>query len=472
MRAIFIYIAGYRHNRVQVLLIYLLLNSSLYAQHPLPVLPDTSQLGRYTSRTMHLLHFSAPEHRNIVRILVYGQSISEQKWWLEVKRAVKERFPNADIIMENKAIGGFSTQYLFKTVEMDVGVFYPDLVLLHIYGNNNDYEKVLRTIRSRTSAEVAIMTDHYTGENRWSDTMSYHILPALAEKYKCDIINIRDPWKRYLKDNNLEAKALLRDEVHLNDFGNYLMAELVKPLFCYKSSFGADPFGLLSAITKESGMLFHGDTIFLPFSGNRADIIFDTSGFLPDDSLEVLLDGKVPSSYQGTYYLTRPSNSKGDSWPWRLPAMIRIAHTNPWIDEDWTCVFTHANPPYRNFRFKVYGSITGYDGHRKATRDFVSKSGRVIIKKGDAEDGGDWHLNRSYRVLKTVVNSGDSVNWKTFSISTDFIKPVVGEGQDTLTEVILFQGVPNTGHTLSITGDKQALSAIKEVLIYRPYWDR
>ena len=58
---------------------------------------------------------------------------------------------------------------------------------------------------------------------------------SLADKYKCDLINIRDPWKAYLKDNNLEPAALLKDGIHLNDFGNFLMAELVKPLFCFKS---------------------------------------------------------------------------------------------------------------------------------------------------------------------------------------------------------------------------------------------
>ena len=55
----------------------------------------------------------------------------------------------------------------------------------------------------------------------------------------------------------------------------------------------------------------------------------------------------------------------------------------------------------------------------RRSQDFISRSGRVIIRKGDAENGGDWHLNRSYRVLKTIVNSGDTVKWKTYSISTD-----------------------------------------------------
>ncbi len=89
--------------------------------------------------------------------------------------------------------------------------------------------------------------------------------------------------------------------------------------------------------------------------------------------------------------------------------------------EDWSCVFTEAQPPYLDFRFEIAGSVTGKDGQGTASPDFVSRSGRVIIRKEDAEAGGDWHLNRSYRVLKTIVNSGDTVKWKTFSISTDFI---------------------------------------------------
>jgi len=127
--------------------------------------------------------------------------------------------------MENKAIGGFASQILCKTVKMDESTFYPDLMLLHIYGSHTAYDSVLHIIRSRTAAEVALQTDHFTGENAWSDTMSYHVLPALAEKYKCDLINIRDPWKKYLLDHWLNPKDLLRDDVHLNKYGEFVMAE-------------------------------------------------------------------------------------------------------------------------------------------------------------------------------------------------------------------------------------------------------
>jgi len=48
-----------------------------------PPPPATSQenLGAGVQRTMTLLATSTPQHRNKVRILVYGQSISEQDWW-------------------------------------------------------------------------------------------------------------------------------------------------------------------------------------------------------------------------------------------------------------------------------------------------------------------------------------------------------------------------------------------------------
>jgi hypothetical protein len=441
--------------------------------HPLPVLSDTSKLGQYTSRTMYLLHESTPDKGNDVRILVYGQSISEQEWWLEVRRAVRERFPYAHIVMENKAIGGFSTQYLFKTVEMDVSSFYPDLVLLHIYGNAGDYETVLSTIRSRTTAEVSIMTDHYTGENKWSDTMSYFILPSLAEKYRCDIVNIRDPWKAYLKDNNLEPSALLKDGIHLNDFGNFLMAELVKPLFYFKSSWPDDPFKLLTKISKEAPLVVRNDTLILPFYGNRVDLVYKESYTSSADSSVILLDGLPPSTFPGCYYMTRPYNTKGEVWPWDLPAMIRVEHTAPWTDEEWSCVFTRMKPPYNDFRFSIAGSVTGRDGRGRASSDFISRSGKVIIKKGDAEKGGDWHLNRSYRVLKTIVNNGDTVKWRTYPVCTDIVSSSLSEyPSGKKMNVILFQGVPNTAHVLKIAGIAGSVQAISMVKIYRPYWNR
>lgn len=39
----------------------------------------------YIQRTMSLLTTSTLEKQNTVRILIYGQSLSAQDWWLEVR---------------------------------------------------------------------------------------------------------------------------------------------------------------------------------------------------------------------------------------------------------------------------------------------------------------------------------------------------------------------------------------------------
>jgi hypothetical protein len=437
----------------------------------LPAFKDTINSGQYVARTMNLLYKSTAKKRNTIKILVYGQSISEQEWWLEVKRTVISRFPNANVIMENRAIGGFAAQLLYKTVEMDVSSFYPDLVLLHDYGDNRYYDTLLYTIRSRTAAEIAIMTDHYTGENKWSDTMSYHILPALAEKYKCDVINIRDPWKQFLKENNLEPSRLLKDGIHLNGYGNFLMAELVSPLFVFKPAFREDQFGLCRTYTNKRDFSFHGDTLTLHFSGNKAEVIADSSVINSGDSLKVLVDGRPPSSFQGCYFITRPFNNAGKKWPWELPAMIHVSHSKFWINEEWTCTFTKAEPPFSDFSFRIRGSVTGPDGEGKGGTDFFSPSGRVTIKGGDAEQGGDWHLNRSFQVLKTIVNPGDIVKWETYSISMDYFKPVISNDKSIENCITLFQGIPNSQHLLQLVKIGKRPPLISGIRIYKPYWN-
>jgi RNA:NAD 2'-phosphotransferase (TPT1/KptA family) len=59
----------------------------------------------------------------------YGQSITEQGWWKIVSEDLKTRFPNANLIIENRAIGGHSSQLLVKTAEADLYPFQPDLVI-------------------------------------------------------------------------------------------------------------------------------------------------------------------------------------------------------------------------------------------------------------------------------------------------------------------------------------------------------
>src|SRR5689334_1428988 len=81
--------------------------------------PDPAQ-REHLRRSIALLQSSTPEHRHTVRILFYGQSITQQNWWQEVARYLRATYTNADLVIENRAIGGHASQLLVKTAEADL----------------------------------------------------------------------------------------------------------------------------------------------------------------------------------------------------------------------------------------------------------------------------------------------------------------------------------------------------------------
>lgn len=129
---------------------------------PVPVAADRSGFGRGIQRTMTLLETSRPKHRNTVRILFYGQSITEQDWSRQVAEWLRAKYPNANLIIENRAIGGHSTQLLWRTSEADLYPFQPDLMILSVLGSHIDYETIIRNVLQKTVAEVLVQTDHIT----------------------------------------------------------------------------------------------------------------------------------------------------------------------------------------------------------------------------------------------------------------------------------------------------------------------
>ena len=190
--------------------------------YPIPEVPHPEQFAKNISRSAYLLASSTEQEPKEVRILVYGQSISAQEWWMQVKSFLEKRYPNARINMLNKAIGGFSSDRLKLTVDNDVTTFYPDLILFHDYGGEPDYEEIIRTIRIRTTAEIVLQTDHIAvgQDEKWHGRHNDVWLPELSRKYNLSLADVRTAWKKYLSQSNLKAKDLLTDGVHLNDHGN------------------------------------------------------------------------------------------------------------------------------------------------------------------------------------------------------------------------------------------------------------
>lgn len=116
----------------------LLWNAVLQAAISYPALPpwqpDPDQ-REHLRRSLTLLGTSTPADRKTVRVLFYGQSITQQAWWKEVEHYLRATYLNANLIVENRAIGGHSSQLLVKTAEADLYPFQPDLLIFHVYGS-------------------------------------------------------------------------------------------------------------------------------------------------------------------------------------------------------------------------------------------------------------------------------------------------------------------------------------------------
>ncbi len=432
-------------------------------------------------RTMTLLATSTPERRNTVRILFYGQSITEQSWWKIVADDLKRRFPHANLVIENRALGGYSSQLLVKAAETDLYTFYPDLMIFYVYGSHIEYENIIRRTRERTTAEILIQTDHATTDDChteetnaaslypngkiWNAFMNYKFLPETAKKYGCAVVDQRNLWKQYLKENNLPAKALLRDGVHLNDHGCYLMGEYVKACLVAPRAVKMNPMDCEPVKTYRVGqeVKWENGKILLEFEGNRVDLVVKDGTGQP---AAIRIDGKKPSELPEAYALTRAcvvenANSRRTRGKW--PALMDLSWEAVPQLEEWTLQAAKDATNPKLVSFSISGSKTGPDGEGRSDQRFVSKSRRVVI------DPEDWHLEYALSLAGVKpVPEAFTVKWQVVPLFVDEFVPPSIKDRTVETTVTVVQGIKNGRHKLEIAGEPG--SPIEAIRVYRPTW--
>ena len=418
-------------------------------------------LGANLQRSLRLMAGSTPTQRNTVRVLFYGQSITEQAWWKTVANHLRTTFPNADLVIENRAIGGHSSQLLVKTAEADLYDFQPDLVIFHVYGSHTDYEAIIRRLRQRTVADILMATDHVTRDDAlveetdpakltpksWDAWMNHAFLPATAKKYDAELADMHDRWKGYLRSNNLKASQLLKDGVHLNAHGEFVMAEVLKwylrPELLRKNAAADDR---VKELVVDRDVTIQGDRLLLEFDGNRVDAeATGTAG-----PIAIRIDGKKPAEHPELFRFTRASAYPQSNWPGLLRVQKGTAAAVP---ETWTATIRSMDDDLKQFEFDLVGSNTGADGSGSATNRFASKSGRIVI------DPDDWNLAYGRKVFKRALPEAFTVTWKA---EPRFVETLAAGTSPQR----LFHGLPNGRHTLELSGE--SVRRIKKLTVYRP----
>ncbi len=443
-------------------------------EYPAPPPPeDTSAYGVGIQRTMQKLARSNAANGEKVRILFYGQSIIGQQWQRMVEDDLRQRFPDALLEVENRALGGFSSQRLVRTMHYDVLPYYPDLIVFHVFGGDKEYEEIIRTFRERTTAEILIQTDHANywpedaGERnnaRWAKYMNERFLPRMAEQYGTALQPQREEWVAYLKAHDLQPPDLLKDNVHLNEHGRWLMAELLERFLVLDPEAQPAANAWITTHTVGKDVHFKDGVLELDFVGNRIEALVAAPA-AETKPVDVMINGQRPSAYPEIHYHTRPSRTPLIDWP----AIKQIASRNPLQSETWTLSVTGLAQSSTDFGFSLEGSRTGSDGAGRSVEDFVSESGRVRIQ------ARDWVFEYAQQVgqrqNKGAMPNEWTVTWETTYVGTDHLVADSGEP----TWVVLASGLPTPSkgesgtHRLRLAASSPlAVGTVEAIRVHRP----
>lgn len=438
----------------------LLSNGPLRAAAPYPApppwQPDPEQ-REHLRRSLTLLNTSTPADRKTVRVLFYGQSITQQAWWKEVERYLRATYTNANLLVENRAIGGHASQLLVKTAKADLYPFQPDLLIFHVYGSHLEYENIIRRVRERTCADILLQTDHLTTDaslteetdpakltpRQWDPWMNHVFLPATAAKYGACRADLHELWKAYLKAHQLKAADLLRDGVHLNARGEWLMAELLKAYLApLPAKAGYDPLNEPRVRTIALPPSAGQQSVRLEFTGTRADLVFKPNA---RGGLSVLVDGQKPSAVPELYCFTRVSAFPMSDWP----VLLKVGAGAPLLAEDWSLKIDQASPDGKLCHFTLGGSVTGADGEGYSTNRFTSKSGRIVIEPDD------WNLAYCVAVFKRPLPENHTATWRAILQGTGVaLPPATAPGTEAC--VTIAQGLSPGHHVLELRGEAVA----------------
>lgn len=440
---------------------------------------NLDQLGAQIQRTMTLLATSTPQQRHRVRILFYGQSVTAGAWSKALADQLRKAYPHADLQIENRAIGGYSAPVLINTAEYDLYPFYPDLMIFHVYGGvtGGELEQIIARTRQRTTAEILFRTPHF----RWpkdlprdgssddpaarnldqEDEKQSAVIRALARKYGCELAEVRQQCREYLQANRLLGKDLLRDSVHPNAWGNFLIEKLVWFSLRYDPKFPKDPWKDLVRdvpVTDPSVKRGADGSLELALEGNRVDLIAAHTGQPRRGTASVLIDGKPPSALPELYYHTRPTAAPHVWWP----AINRIDHQKPLILEQWTAKVLECDPEKNVLRYEVIGAQTGPDGQGDHLQRFVSNSGRVVIEPRM------WSVNGALRYRHKTLPQGYEVAWEVKPLSVDeYAAPKTDDPAREYATTVA-QGLTNAAHTLRVVPRGDGPIPIAMIRVYRP----
>jgi hypothetical protein len=353
------------------------------------------------------------------------------------------------------------------------------LTIYHCWGGvkTGEQEEIIKRIRQRTTSEILLWTTHFRfnpslpketplddpgviGQTK-DDEERVALWKALAPKYGCEVAEVREALRVYLKEHNLYPKDTLADSVHPNALGNFLIRKLIEPSLRYDPKFPTDPWkNLVKEIpATDPQVVPRADGAFkLSFDGNKVELIAAQTADAKLGTAKVLIDGKAPSSFPELYYHSRPTAAPNVWWP----SINIFGHDKPLVSEKWMLKFTECDVEKGILKFAVSGSVTGPDGEGDASQRFVSNSGRVIIEPSA------WNVMWALKYSKKPVPEGYVITWETRPLFVDTYQALATPDKSREYATTLAQGLSNGPHTVEIIPMGDGLVPVQGFKVYKP----
>ena len=192
------------------------------------------------------------------KVVFFGDSITQEGakpggYIVLMKTTLEQKSVGSNYDLIGAGIGGNKVYDLYLRMDDDVLSQNPDVVFIWVgvndvwhktlSGTGTDadkfdkfYEAIINKLLDRhirtilvTPAVIGEKTD-FTNQQDGDLNAYSQIIRNLAQKYHCDLVDLREIFHNYeLKNNpgNKESGILTRDKVHLTDAGNQLVAEQV-----------------------------------------------------------------------------------------------------------------------------------------------------------------------------------------------------------------------------------------------------
>lgn len=432
------------------------------------------------ANTIYTIRSATQDHPKIVKILFYGQSISTTKWTDRAVAALRVKFPYVRFVYRNFAIGGWSAVILERAAARDVEEFYPDLIVFHVYGDHRAYERIVRTFRQKTAADIIIQTDHvvkpveplcisgmrlrwspppgcrghlWFKQRNWEDYMSGQRLPELSEQYNLALEPRRQRWDAYLRAHHLAPSALLADSFHPNEEGWRLMSSLFTTWF--------DKVVLtprLPAPNRKQVRHFApptpGYSTTYEFDGNRVELL--AAGPL-GGKVRITVDGKRSETLDGCWQTSRVSTLPNvPDWP--ALKQVQVAQSYHQAHQ-WSIRVTDWNPIQSTFKFTLADAKRSL-GHGTSDANFTSSDAKVQI------DSQDWIIGAAHTIFNKITPEGSTFTFDRHYVCGDQA-PVPLTARSVEQRYVIATGLANTHHVVKVSVNPGA-PVVHEVRAYHP----